>query len=182
MPRQCKKETARDEQLATTSSITEDSTSDYCSAATLPWPFEEERETEKLYIVSDRKNVKTFYSNGNFQCQFTTKTNDMLEIGTILNLQQFKVLLDVYSNLFPTLTAAYYKGEKSYVIHDLTEGIYASVATCYMCLDVREFYVDKITGNPKATRRGVLYNNSEAKILFDILKSINALINVGAVI
>ena len=51
-----------------------------------------------------------------------------------------------------------------------------------MCLDVREFYVDKITGNLKATRRGVSYNTSEAKVLFDILKSINALINVDAVI
>ena len=130
MPRQCKKETVRGQQLATSSSSTGDSTIDYCSAATLLGPFEEERETEKLYLASDRKNVKTFYSNGNFQCQFTTKTNDMLEIGTTLNLQQFKVLLDVYSNLFSILTAAYYKGEKSYVIHDLTDGIYASVATC----------------------------------------------------
>ena len=182
MPRQCKKETARDQQLATTSSTTKDSTIDYCSATMLPWPFEVERETEKLYIVSDRKNVKTFYSNGNFQCHFTMKTNDKFEIGTTLNLQQFKVLLDVYSNLFLTFTAAFYKGEKSYVIYNLTDGIYASVATCYMCLDVREFYVDKITGNPKATQRGVSYNTSEAKVLFDILKSIDALVNVGAVI
>ena len=54
----------------------------------------------------------------------------MLEIGTTLNLQQFKVLLDVYLNLFSTFTAAFYKRERSYVIHDLTDGIYASVATC----------------------------------------------------
>ena len=108
MPRQCKNETARKQQLVTTSSTTEDSMIDYCSAAMLPWPFEEVREKEKLYIVSDRKNMKTFYSIGNFQYQFTTKTNDMLEIGTTLNLQQFKVLLDVYSNFFSTLTATYY--------------------------------------------------------------------------
>ena len=68
------------------------------------------------------------------------------------------------------------------MIHDLTDGIYASVATCYMCLDVRDFYMDKITGNTKATRRGVSFNTCEAKVLFDILKSIDALINVGSVI
>ena len=173
MPRQCKKETAGALQLASNASATDDSVSEYRSAATLPWPFEEERDTEKLYAVSDKKMVKTYYTNGEFQCQLTTKSNDMIEIGTTLNLEQFKILLDVYPNLFTTLTAAFYKGEKSYVIHDLTDGIYASVATCYMCLDVREFYVDKITGNPKATRRGVSYNTSEAKILFDILKSIS---------
>ena len=173
MPRQCKKETACDLQHATNASITDDSISDYCSAATLPWPFEEERDTEKLYTVSDKKIVKTYYTNGNFQCQLTTKSNDLIEIGTTLNYKQFKVLLDVYSHLFSTLTAAYYKGEKSYVIHDLTDGIYASVATCYMCLDVREFYIDKITGNPKATRRGVSYNTNEAKVLHEILKSID---------
>ena len=160
------KKTARDLQLATISSTTDNSTIDYCSAATLPWPFEEERETEKLYSVSDKKNVKTYYSNGNFQCQFTTKTNDMLEIGTTLSLQQFKVLLDVYLNLFSTLTAAFYQGENCYVIHDLTNGIYVSVTTCYKCLDVREFYVDKIKDNPKVTRRDVSYNTSEAKVLF----------------
>ena len=102
-------------------------------ASTQPFPFDEDIGEDKLFTVSDKKFVKAYYTNGNFQCQLTTKTNDIIEIGTTLNLHQFKMLLDAYSKLVSTLHAAFYKGEKSYTIHDLTEVIYASVNSGYFC-------------------------------------------------
>ena len=50
------------------------------------FPFDEDFSEEKLYIVSDNKIVKTYFANENFQCQLMTKTKNILEIGTILNL------------------------------------------------------------------------------------------------
>ena len=70
----------------------------------------------------------------------------------------------------------FYKGEKSYTIHDLTDGIYASVNSGYFCLYVRKFYIDKKTGNPLPTHRGVAYNVKEVKILHDSLEAIDTLI------
>ena len=80
------------------------------------------------------------------------------------------------AKLVSLLHAAFYKGEKSYTIHDLTDGIYASVNSGYFCLDVREFYIDKKTGNPLPTQRGVAYNVKEVKILHEILEAIDTLI------
>ena len=175
MPRQSKKHVEKLPLTATMSSPL-DSSIELAIASTQPFPFDEDFGEEKLYTVSDKKFVKTYYTNGNFQCQLTTKTNDIIEIGTTLNLHQFKMLLDAYSKLVSTLHAAFYKGEKSYTIHDLTDGIYASVNSGYFCLDVREFYIDKKTGNPLPTQRGVAYNVKEVKILHEILEAIDTLI------
>ena len=175
MPRQSRKR-VEELPLTSTMSVQCDTAIDLSIASTQPFPFDEDIGEEKLYTVSDKKFVKTYYTNGNFQCQLTTKTNDILEIGTTLNLHQFKMLLDAYSKLVSTLHAAFYKGEKSYTIHDLTDGIYASVNSGYFCLDVREFYIDKKTGNPLPTQRGVAYNVKEVKILHEILEAIDTLI------
>ena len=35
-------------------------------ASTQPFPFDEDIGEEKLYIVSDKKFIKTYYTNGNF--------------------------------------------------------------------------------------------------------------------
>ena len=178
MPRQCKiskKETVCDLQLTTNASDTADSKQDYYLTATQPWPFNDENNKEKVYTINGKKMVKTFYVNGNFRCQLTEKTEEMIEIGTTLNLHQFRTLLDVYSNLLSTLSAAFYKGEKTFIIHDLTDGIYASAVSGYLCLDVREFYINKMTGNPMPTRRGVSYNINEVITLQDILKAIDIL-------
>ena len=175
MPRPSKKR-AEELPLSSTMSAQYDTAIELSIASTQPYPFDEDIGEEKMYTVSDKKFVKTYYTNGNFQCQLTTKTSDILEIGTTLNLQQFKMLLDAYSTLVSTLNAAFYKGEKSYTIHDLTDGIYASVNSGFFCLDVREFYTDKKTGNPLPTQRGVAYNVKEVKILHDILESIDNLI------
>ena len=162
--------------LTSTMSVQYDSAIELSIASTQPFPFDENIGEEKFYTVSDKKFVKTYYTNGNFQCQFTTKTSHFLGVGTTLNLHQFKMLLDSYSKLVSTLHATFYKGEKSYTIHDLTDGIYASLNSGYVCLDVREFYTDKKTGNPLPTQRGVAYNVKEVKILHDILEAIDTLI------
>ena len=103
------------------------------------------------------------------------KTEEMIEIGTTLNLHQFRTLLDVYSNLLSTLSIAFYKGEKTFIIRDLTDGIYASAVSGYLCLDVHEFYIDKMTGNPMPTRKGVSCNINEVITLQDILEAIDIL-------
>ena len=73
------------------------------------------------------------------------------------------------AKLVSLLHATFYKGEKSYTIHDLTDGIYASVNSGYFCLDVREFYIDEKTRNLLPTQRGIAYNVKKVKILHDIL-------------
>ena len=64
------------------------------------------------------------------------------------------------------------------VLHDSRPNrrYYASVNSGYFCLDVREFYIDKKTGNLLPTQRGVAYNVKEVKILHNILEAIDALI------
>lgn len=157
------------------STSTADLKSDYCIAATQPWPFDEEGDKEMLYTINGKKMVKTYYENGNFQCQLIKTTDEMINIGTILNSKQFRTLLDVCQELISTLSIAFYKGEKTYNSYDLTDDIYASATSSYLCLDVREFYVDNKTGQPMPTRNGVAYNINEVKILHDILKVINLL-------
>ena len=106
-------------------------------------PLDEYIGEGKLYTISDIKFVKTFYANGNFQYQLTTKKNDILEIGSSLNLQQVKMLLDEYATLVSILHATFYKGENFIRFTILPGGIYASLNFGYFCLDLREFYINK---------------------------------------
>ena len=175
MRRQSKKETVRDQQLTTDVSPTADSKADYCNVQTQPWPFDDEGDKEMFYIINGKKMVKMYYANGNFQCQLIKRTDEMIDIDTILNSTQFRTLLDVYSELLSTLSIAFYKGEKTYVTYDLTDGICVSAASSYFCLDVREFCVDNKTENPLPTRNGVSYNINEVNPLHDILKAIKLL-------
>ena len=93
--------------LTSTMSVQYNSAIELSIASTRPFPFDEDIGEEKFYTVSDKKFVKTYYTNGNFQCQLTTKTSDFLEVGTTLNLHQFKMLLDSYSKIVSTLHAAF---------------------------------------------------------------------------
>ena len=77
--------------------------------------------------------------------------------------------------MLSTLSVAFYKGEKTFIIHDLTDDIYASVVSGYLCLDVREFYIDKMTGNPTPTQRSDSFNINEVITLQDILEAIDIL-------
>ena len=79
--------------------------------------------------------------------------------------------IQICFRLFPLL----FVRVKRLIIHDLSDGIYASVVSGYLCLDVREFYVDKMIGKPMPTRRGVSYNINEVITLQDILEAIDIL-------
>ena len=164
MPHQCKIskiETVCDLQITTNASDTADSKQYYYVTATQPWPFNDENNKEKLFTINGMKMVKLYYMNGNFQCQLTEKTEEMIEIGTTLNLHQFRTLLDVdlYLNLLSTLSAVFIRVKRSacITIHSLTVDIYASAVSGYLCLDVRVFYIDKTTGNPICRREEVYH-------------------------